>query len=187
MLLPKIGDLMIPPHLRVLHVSLEPLFVEGSLLHNLRFGVFNPKDPDADETRIKLVCRELKMPETIINKMHHDEDFRQTLSMTEKSLVRIARALISNPEVLCIHKPTIGFDHALASNIMKKIFKFVKEKGLHQDENASKLRRCRTCIFTASRKAPDLNFAHKVLHVKKKEGCGWLQSDPDQVREEDLF
>jgi len=50
-LVPTQGHIFVPGHLRVLHVSREPIFLRASLLHNLAFGLASKQAIDAE--RIK--------------------------------------------------------------------------------------------------------------------------------------
>eukprot|EP00746_Dinoflagellata_sp_MGD_P146570 gnl/MRDRNA2_/MRDRNA2_79025_c0_seq4.p1 gnl/MRDRNA2_/MRDRNA2_79025_c0~~gnl/MRDRNA2_/MRDRNA2_79025_c0_seq4.p1 ORF type:complete len:1886 (+),score=324.25 gnl/MRDRNA2_/MRDRNA2_79025_c0_seq4:134-5791(+) len=168
-LLPESG-IFIPPHLRALHVSEAPLFFDGTLLQNLCFGV-DDRDSDASLERVIAIAKMLYLPEKIISLIESTEikPWGEILSMTEKILLNLARAFITNPEMLLMHKPSLAFDDATAYNTILLLQRYVKEKGLVQDMSQISLRRPRTCIITAGRPA-GVELADQVLLVDSKKG-----------------
>eukprot|EP00930_Biecheleria_cincta_P056508 TRINITY_DN42613_c0_g1_i1.p1 TRINITY_DN42613_c0_g1~~TRINITY_DN42613_c0_g1_i1.p1 ORF type:complete len:897 (-),score=118.37 TRINITY_DN42613_c0_g1_i1:38-2728(-) len=168
-ILPKGGNMLIPTHLRMLHVSNEPLFMQGTLLSNLTFGV-SDGDPDGDVQRVKNICASLGLDD--IGKLIASEEvlpWADVLSQTQRQHICLARALISNPEVLCVHKPTSAFDERAAKQIMAVLRDFVQSKGLQQDVNTAHLRRPRTCIFTTA-DFPGVAASDVVFSVNAKHG-----------------
>merc|ERR1712025_1252237 len=111
-LLPQHGMMFIPPWLRVLHCSAEPLFFEDTMKANLTFGVHADDPLDGAVDRIVRICKLLELPDETIEKIHSEsvEPWHDTLSRTQKSLLSIARALVANPAVLVVHTPALGFD-----------------------------------------------------------------------------
>merc|ERR1711871_920487 len=89
--------------------------------------------------------------------------------MTQKRFLHLARALIANPEILCIHKPTLPFDSPGVKKVIMMLGRFVREKGVWQDDSERWFRRPRTCFFTASRRE-GIDLADQVLAVNKKRG-----------------
>lgn len=57
---PKEGAIFIPTHLRILHVSQQPMLLGLSAWRNLVFG-----RPHATPSRVKAICEELGMPQTL--------------------------------------------------------------------------------------------------------------------------
>jgi len=172
-ILPQPGSFFIPSHLRVLHMSTEPLFFLGSLYENLTFGV-TPGDPDGDLDRVKEIARRLDLPERLhgmINAGMEGEKliWGEVLSYTQRCLLCLARALITNPEVLCIHKPTMSYDENTSLRVLNLLREFVKDKGVVQDPKARHRRRPRTCIFTSS-KIQGVDMSDEVWLVNKSEG-----------------
>eukprot|EP00746_Dinoflagellata_sp_MGD_P142563 gnl/MRDRNA2_/MRDRNA2_75508_c0_seq1.p1 gnl/MRDRNA2_/MRDRNA2_75508_c0~~gnl/MRDRNA2_/MRDRNA2_75508_c0_seq1.p1 ORF type:complete len:346 (-),score=51.44 gnl/MRDRNA2_/MRDRNA2_75508_c0_seq1:372-1334(-) len=172
-LLPGGGDLLVPPHLRVLHISQRPTFIAGTLYENLTFGI-KKNDPDGAPERAQAICRHLMLPEHILvrldasNKVMFNQkaEWDVVLSLTECILLNIARALMCNPEVLIFHKPTLMLNDRLGENTLACLRKFVDHKGLEQDPKQRGMRRPRTCIITAARIAGVL-IADKVFEVQK--------------------
>merc|ERR1712217_900470 len=71
-MLPEHGNdaevtVFVPAHLRILHVSRKPMFLEGSLLKNLKFGLTaSSYEADASVDRICKICELLGLPERIL-------------------------------------------------------------------------------------------------------------------------
>lgn len=159
----------VPSHLRVLHVSNTPMYFAGTLKANLLFGV-SPDDPDGSDERIKKICMELGLPEHVLQLLETDEvhDWDEMLSQTECQILSLARALIANPEVLCIHKPAMVFHEDASKHIFQLLRDFVDQKGIYQDTSTKHLRRPRTCIVTcqnAMNKVLAGQLADKAFHV----------------------
>jgi ABC-type multidrug transport system fused ATPase/permease subunit len=154
----------VPSHLRVLHVSNEPMFFPGTLKENLLFGV-TPGDPDGDDDRIEKICAMLGAPEQLLQLLSGSDvtqNWKEVLSQTQCQILSLARALISNPEVLCIHKPTMIFDEEYSRQIFEVLRNFVDQRGIVQDGSTWHLRRPRTCIITSNdiyaEKVADMTF-----------------------------
>merc|ERR1719161_379801 len=161
----------LPPHLRVLHISEQPVFFEGTLRKNLLFGVVDSVHQshtgDDSINRVIAILRKLLVPESLIEDVIDEpeiddnqirEDFMYwgtKLSLTQRALLHLARALIANPDVLCIHRPTRAFDRGMPEfmNTLNVLREFVDERGVEQDPTMKWHRRPRTCIVTAGRAA----------------------------------
>lgn len=157
-LIPDEGLVLIPPHLRCLHVSQEPLFFRETLCYNLRYGVV-PGDPDGHEQRIISIMKQMLVPEKFHeflnpeNKAKYNQVARwgESLSLTQKTQLNICRAFVSNPEVLILHKPTVVFDDVITQNTFEMLRRYVKCKGLDMDPESAHMRRPRTCVITTGR------------------------------------
>merc|ERR1711972_266916 len=74
--------------------------------------------------------------------------WEDVLSGAQGQLLNIARALISNFEVMCIHHPTNGLGDQAARKAMQAMQPFVELKGVEQDPDQFNTRRPRTCFIT---------------------------------------
>lgn len=165
---PSGGQFHVPSHLRTLHVS-GPMFFEGSILDNLLFGVATGDD-DGRRDRVVEICTKLGLGEEIVrhtalNDVHVWSD---VFSATQCQLMSIATALIANPEVLCIHKPTQYFDAGTAHKVASVFREFVDLKGL-ECPGPRQSRRPRTCIMTTADNA-NLRFADAVFNITADDG-----------------
>jgi len=155
-----------PSHLRVLHVASEPMFLRGGLYRNLTFGT-RPGNPDGRLERVKEVCTRVGLPSRLVDSIDPDapdeSSWSSALSSSEKHLLCIARALVANPEVLCIHKPTLHVNAASSESIIKLLREYVDNRGVVQ-EGRIEFRRPRTCILTSTR-ARSMSSADAVFKV----------------------
>jgi len=160
----------IPPHLRVLHISTEVLFYRASLLDNLRFGTVEGSS-DADKDRVIKICRMLKVSEEVMDYLETDDvlPWGEVLSLSQRHQLTIARALVGNPEVLCMHKPTQAFDEDTSTVVLKVLQMYVRGKGVFCDTQSWHKRRPRTCIFTCSQMM-GVEMADQVFAVTENRG-----------------
>lgn len=173
---------LVPSHLRVLHIVDYTMFIPGTLWRNLVFGC-PPDSAEASEERVKRICKRLRIPSEVMDFMNRDVPFGQVLSQTQCQLVTIARALIANPEVLCIHKPTLVFSAAAGRLVDAVLREFVDQRGFEVDPDTRSLRRPRTCIMTTTSSA-DIGLADAVFHVGFQRGIRTLKHFEDKVRPE---
>lgn len=167
-ILPGIDNLdgfFIPSHLRVLHIDTEPMFIPGTLLDNLVFGV-HEGDPDASEERVIGICKSLqlshKVMKLILDKRHLD--WNAVVSISERQKLALARAIIANPDVLAMHRPMFLFDDQTADAVAALFKRFVQERGIRQDPTRFHSRRPRTCVFSCTSRQ-GLHACHKIYEV----------------------
>jgi len=199
------GVFFLPSHLRVLHVSVETMFFYGTLMENMLFGT-SVTDPDARISRVLSIAKKLGIGDNVLeylsskpehslftpkgtlltieqsastSKPDQKHAWNAVLSQTEKHLLCLARALIANPEVLCIHKPTLAFDEKTSNIVLEVLQEYVTDKGIDQDMETQHLRRPRTCIITSA-KALGVSSSDRVFHVSKKNGI--CEVDKDDVK-----
>jgi ABC-type multidrug transport system fused ATPase/permease subunit len=184
-LLPQNGTIFTPPWLRVLHVSQEPVFFEGTLLDNLVIGV-NPDDvEDSDPGRVARITERLGLQSRILTKITATsiENWDEVLSRTQKLLLNVARALIANPEVLVMHSPAVHLDRTNAEKVFTLLREFVDKKGLEQDPTGWRYRRPRTCVITSNR----IDGVHMSDHVFLCQNKAVTEIRKDSVAEEMLM
>lgn len=165
------GRFFVPAHLRVIYVS-EALFVRGTLHTNLSFGC-QPGDADASMERVYAVCEMLAVSQKVLDHLKDDDvhDWPQVLSQTQCQLLNLARALITNPEVLCIHRPLTLFSTDTKQHVMEALREFVDGKGLRLDWASHFQRRPRTCIMTKANSEPsDKDMFNRCYQVSWEHG-----------------
>merc|ERR1719199_16452 len=121
-ILPAPGALFVPSHLRVLHVATENLFFKASLYDNLTFGCL-PGDSDGKLERVLKICERLNIPQDVLDLVSQGASgpalvWAELISHSHKCLLGLARAVITNPEVLCIHKPTIAYNESTSKRVL---------------------------------------------------------------------
>jgi len=173
------GDLVMPTHLRSIHVSKDPQFVEGTLLFNLTFGC--KRADDMLWERVERICSKLGVPPNLIKLAKEDTmvaDWMHVLSGTESALLHMARAFIANPEVLCLHKPVLQLSFKMADNIYKVLQEYVLNRGLELDPAKFHARRPRTCVVTARRiEGAAAAAVDAVFHVSEETGLKRIPKD----------
>jgi len=175
--IPDSGDLLIPPHLRPLHVSAYPIFFNDTLYNNLTYGVSKHNAEDGNLERVIGICRLLCVSEASISYLNKDDTTKFTvrghwgeiLNTTQQTLLNLARAFIANPEIVVFHKPTAVFDETLAANTIKCMREFVSQKGLLMDPSKIASRRPRTCVMTTHRTFGACDRAFRVLKDRVEE------------------
>lgn len=152
-LFPQTGVVAIPPHLRVLHISPHPVFFEGTLLQNLTYGL-KKEDTDAGMERVLGICQSMRVPQHLHDFLDTDDSddiscvWDETLSLSTRALLNLARALVNNPNVLVLHKPALYVDDDHTVSVFESLRQFVDERGLGYPAASFSHRRSRTCIFT---------------------------------------
>eukprot|EP00747_Dinoflagellata_sp_TGD_P011552 gnl/TRDRNA2_/TRDRNA2_120855_c3_seq1.p1 gnl/TRDRNA2_/TRDRNA2_120855_c3~~gnl/TRDRNA2_/TRDRNA2_120855_c3_seq1.p1 ORF type:complete len:260 (-),score=34.78 gnl/TRDRNA2_/TRDRNA2_120855_c3_seq1:67-846(-) len=168
------SDFFIPAHLRVLHVPVEKMFIHACLFENLLFGVDHVCDPTAGtRERVADIVRALGMRQDILDLVYSDETYHwgDVLSQTQRSQLCLARALVANPEMLVLHKPTEGFDEISSHFILHLLDDFKRNKGVGFEEDKFEFRRPRTVVMSSSKMVGvALTVTDKFFHVSKDEG-----------------
>merc|ERR1712100_373476 len=92
-------------------------------------------DSDGDKSRVKSILTMLGLEKEDVDRIDTEEvqPWHKILSSTERSMVSLARGLVSNPELLCIHKPTSAFSERRAGRVMQLLREYVEKKGVLQD------------------------------------------------------
>lgn len=169
------GRLFIPSHLRVVAVR-DPMFIEGSLMDNLTFGSLHERD--SQPKRVWKICKKIGVSDDILNCLNTGDvqHWTQVLSQTQRQLLSIARALVSSPEVLCLHRPCTVFSQETTMHVHEALQDFVRSRGFEQDQLCFNSRRPRTCIMTAHR-LQDVEGADRLFHVSEEHGIRALDEE----------
>merc|ERR1712176_1194425 len=97
--------------------------------------------------------------------------------MGESSLLHVARALVANPEVLVIHKPTLFLNTAMGDLMYETLKSYVENRGLYLDPAQFYHRRPRTCIVSARRlDGKGSEVADAVFRVSKAHGILMMET-----------
>jgi ABC-type multidrug transport system fused ATPase/permease subunit len=137
----------VPSHLRSLHVS-NALFVPGTLRENLTFGVRFDSN-DGSEERVKAICKKLLITDDVMTHYNDVLPWAEVLSETQTQLISLARAIIANPDLLCLHKPTQILTSKYATAVMDILREFVDHRGVNEDPEQRRFRRPRTIIMSS--------------------------------------
>jgi len=153
----------VPPHLRRVHVPPDCVLFDGTLLENLTFGCVSPAD--ADRSRVERICSKMGIGKNVIDMLDSTEKltWRQMLSNTQRRLLNLARALISNPELLVIHSPMEAFTDTIQVQVLALLREFTNHKGV-ESHSEFELRRPRTCFISCNH-VQNARLCDKVFHV----------------------
>lgn len=179
--LPDPGSVFVPSHLRVLHVSPIALFFKGTLFENLTFGCLGPEDPDSRVERVMSICRRLLFPEDILHMIGEGHKgpvlvWQEVLAHSHKSLLQFARAIITNPELMCVHKPVMYIGDKSSAVVLELLREFCVQKGVGQNDKTRQHRRPRTCILTAAKIAA-VQEADRIYLVSRKAGIKYIPKE----------
>jgi len=169
------GEVIVPSHLRVLHIDAEVQVWPGTMAENVYFGAcaslgmptdaYRNLDQDTLARGVRIAKRlgfsqqMLKDFEDLKSQVNVDD---HPLSAGERKLIHIARALVYNPEVMVIHHPTNSLDDDRSIVVMKCLRAFVDERGFEMDPATMNTRRPRT-LFFSSVQARDLTYADAAV------------------------
>jgi len=180
------GRFHVPAFLKVMNISADPIFFHGTLLENLTLGSQNEDEASLGRVRVilerlQLITANKKNIEAIIND-ERSETWQDELSEAERNLLCLARALVSSPNVLCMHKPMrVGMEsNELVLCVLQAFRDFVDYRGLELDPARYHLRQPRTCIMTSNR-LEAITYADAAFLVSRKDGIHRLTRAPDQV------
>jgi len=172
--IPKVSDFgsmvefKIPSFLSILHVS-APLFFQGSLMSNLIFGVMEGSD-DGNRKRVDEILQRCHCGPKVTSHVGTDElkDWSQVFSTTECQQLSLARALIANPELLCLHKPFQVFDAGACVSVVSLLREFVDKRGIALPDDTN-MRGPRTCVCTRA-DSRHIELADQIYRVTAQEG-----------------
>jgi len=144
--------IIIPSHLRVLHIPKEPKFVRGTLAENLAFGVRH-EGGDAELEHILAVCSKLGLSEDILEALRNgdtSDNWMLGISASALHLLSLARAFIVNADFLCLEHPVGHLGQQLSNNVHDAMREFVDSRGFSH-LYPKHLRQPKTVVFTSER------------------------------------
>jgi len=161
---PKI---FVAPYMRMLHVPERPTFFYGTLLANLTYGCRH-NDADARPSRVRNICAKLGLDHDVLEHLKDGDDQKQqwgeVFSNTKICLLNLVRALVYNPEIMCLHKPMIPYSDEVKHEVMQVLKEFVDNRGVEQYAESAHRRRVRTCLVTTSHMV-GLSACHELVYV----------------------
>mmetsp|Transcript_117170 Transcript_117170/g.304011 ORF Transcript_117170/g.304011 Transcript_117170/m.304011 type:complete len:897 (+) Transcript_117170:212-2902(+) len=184
-LLPDVecGEVFVPPHMRILHVSKEVGVLKAGLIPNLIFN--NDLETLGGMKRISKICELCGFSPNLLEQLsmepppgtqapaHDEEKEHETwsqanwatgLSQTDYARLNLARVLITNPECLVMHMPFISFSDEDAQAMTVLVRQHVQERGILMPAAERSIRRPRTAFFSSSA-LERCSMADKVYEV----------------------
>eukprot|EP00930_Biecheleria_cincta_P096169 TRINITY_DN88042_c0_g1_i1.p1 TRINITY_DN88042_c0_g1~~TRINITY_DN88042_c0_g1_i1.p1 ORF type:complete len:853 (+),score=141.83 TRINITY_DN88042_c0_g1_i1:146-2704(+) len=164
------GFVFVPPHLRILHVAQHAMLFPSSLFQNLTYGLPDHQTVSAKDTsRVRRLMQALGFDNYLMSTFEADltgescKSWRLKISSAQCALINFARALVANPNVLIVHRPTANLNKDNQLKVMMSLRQFVQNRGLEYDTPAE-TRRPRTCIYSSDR-VKEHGFADQVWEV----------------------
>jgi len=184
------GCIMVPPHLRILHISQQGCILNASFVTNV---VLNQ---DVDKLggikRLKNICERCRFSKgvlrlldegreslsaSVVNEEPNEEGtvdhlkarWAVKLSQTDYVRLNLVRAFAMNPECLVMHQPLGPFSDEEAKVVFNLLRAHVDERGIELPEGERKLRRPRTVFFSSCARGRCMN-ADYVYRVSMTEG-----------------
>lgn len=159
-------SVFVPSHLRALYVTVQPLFFFGTLLENLTYGIASRRIEDARPERVRAILWMLGLEERAIELLDSPAKLKWTevFSFSQQCLLNLARALVFNPEILCVNYPSTAHNGEVRAKVFSVLREWVADKGVGLDAESAHLRRPRTCVFTCRGNAGVL-AADKVVSI----------------------
>jgi len=160
------GELFVPAHIRSLHVCVDPCFFDGTLMENMCFGVEVSSDGAKD--RVRAILRALQCEDCVDGGVDSTDKkmWQAQLTLKEQHTLNLARALIANPHLLCLHKPTMAYGAKNSDMAMQFLQAFVRKRGVEQGSAPVESRQRRTVIYTSFRKR-STEYADKIYQIAK--------------------
>lgn len=107
------------------------------------------------------------MSSSTLDKLHEDSQVATHLASASRFKIQLARALVTDPEVLLIHKPIAFATAHEAHTIMELLREFVDKRGVENDTETKYFRRPRTCIISLA-KPFCMNLVDKVVSMRER-------------------
>lgn len=177
------GDIFVPPHLRVLHVSRDATILrKATFLKNILLNSALKDVGGID--RIMKICIRIGFSNKMLELITEDPEVEERLnakwsgelSHTDYARLNLARVLVGDPEVLVIHKPALLFDDREREKTIQLLRDHVDERGLEMPVATRRFRRPRTVFFT-SMSAVAVRKADAVYKVSLKDGVRPIPKD----------
>lgn len=188
-LCPTKGTIMIPSHLRVLHVTRVPVFLRASLLSNLCLGLARHASIDLDHIKgIMKLCGVSELIKALDDEIasehgnakggklfneeikysdesHHGHTWQKSLTQSQQVRLHIARALIANPNVIIMHHSLDGLHGDSALEILAVLRTHVNERGLCLPKIADINKRRPRNVFYTTESADQAMKADMILEM----------------------
>jgi len=154
---PTSGQVFIPMHLRVLHVSNQPMMIEAPIWDNLTFGA-----KETPRERVYQILEDMNMYKTLKEVRKEagegsptsaagvsEDRWQISFPYSELAKIHLARAFIMSPEVCVMQRPFSHFTNSeAAEEVLAMIRSMVRDRGVRLPPESAHRRRPRTCFVT---------------------------------------
>eukprot|EP00929_Paragymnodinium_shiwhaense_P073865 TRINITY_DN37747_c0_g1_i1.p1 TRINITY_DN37747_c0_g1~~TRINITY_DN37747_c0_g1_i1.p1 ORF type:complete len:973 (-),score=219.53 TRINITY_DN37747_c0_g1_i1:219-3137(-) len=174
---PVTGEVYVPGHLHRLQVPHVPVLLDsGTLYENLTFGRSHPS-----QKRVISICKKLgfgdhfldlmirEMAESskpgFVKKSAKNTEWYESASHTELRMIHLARALVFNPEILCIHRPIDESESPDALRILELLRHYVDWRGLDFTTDEALTQRPHTVFLSSGQDQEKAEAASDIADV----------------------
>jgi len=135
-------------------------------MENMCFGVEVSSDGAKD--RVRAILRTLQCEDCVDDGVESTDRkmWQSQLTVKERHTLNLARAVIANPYLLCLHKPTMAYGARNSETVMQFLQTFVRNRGAEQGSAPVESRRPRTVIYTSFQKK-STEYADKIFKIAK--------------------
>ena len=105
----------------------DPFFFRGTILYNVTLGRETIL-PESLETAVRVSGLAWLLKQSGKAMDMNVEENGKNLSGGIKQAISLARALVSDPDILIFDEPTTGMDSALEKHVLSELFKYVENK-----------------------------------------------------------
>ncbi len=150
------GSCFVTANLRIVCAEAAPLFVNHTLLRNLNFSVIMESNDEQlnNKDRAGKILQMVGANKRLMEEFNSEVtlDWATVLTSSEQKTMSVARALVNNPHLLCMSRPTCLLHAHQAKLVFEALRAHVDQSGLFmQGGHGGPERGPRTCIITASR------------------------------------
>eukprot|EP00747_Dinoflagellata_sp_TGD_P153115 gnl/TRDRNA2_/TRDRNA2_177363_c0_seq11.p1 gnl/TRDRNA2_/TRDRNA2_177363_c0~~gnl/TRDRNA2_/TRDRNA2_177363_c0_seq11.p1 ORF type:complete len:184 (+),score=24.58 gnl/TRDRNA2_/TRDRNA2_177363_c0_seq11:414-965(+) len=134
-------------------------------MDNMLFGT-HTGTPDNDKKRVYAICSRLKTKTRVQQYLESSEVLKwsQMFSMSESFMLCLIRALVADPQVMSLYKPTAWMGQMSTLMVMEALREYVDTRGFERDPDTKWLRQPRTC-FVATTLSHGIELADCIFHV----------------------
>lgn len=129
-------SLFVPPHLRIVQITENPLIFNSSVVKNMTHGIKPSPGLDwaAIADRARKIGRRLGLSPELTDEFFETEGHLGSngsrITRADRQLISIGRALVMNPELIVCHKPTALLDEKQTDATMDMFKEFVENRGV---------------------------------------------------------
>lgn len=111
----------------IAYVPQDPFFFNGTIRHNILLGRENISDELLDEA-IRVSGLDIVMQQTAKGLDSDVGQLGSHLSGGQKQAISLARAIVTDPQILIFDEPTTGMDSALEQRVKSELAKYLKKR-----------------------------------------------------------
>lgn len=184
LLVPQTGNVLVPPHYRVVYVSEYPTLVHSTVMHNLRLGLTPADNAAISDEQIWALASDFNLHPYLINSPAFPVGDRgRNLRLADQLKICIIRALLADPDVLVIVKPAEMLPESQRVNVLKKLREWVEQGGLQLiPRHKSRVVQKKTVVVSLVQETPmPEGFVDRVIPMNNQGQLSVTDNDGNPV------